>query len=128
MLVPRVLKQVVIAVLFLGLIGTVLALRYHHAPPDETNLGGEEALQRYGFYLRESSKQAGIDFVHQAPTLDARLGHIMPIIASMGASVQVVDFDRDGLLDIYVINSGEGSKNRLYRNMGDGTFHDLAQA
>src|SRR5262249_37987883 len=52
------------------------------------------------------------------PTLDDKLEHIMPIIASMGASVSVVDYDRDGWPDLYVINSGEGSKNRLYHNLG----------
>src|SRR5262249_16685265 len=38
----------------------------------------------------------------------------------------VVDFDRDGWPDLYVVNSGEGSLNRLYRNKHDGTFEDLA--
>src|SRR5260370_394849 len=51
----------------------------------------------------------------------------MPIIASMGASVTVVDFDRDGWPDLYVINSGEGTRNALYRNKGDGTFEDVAE-
>ena len=45
----------------------------------------------------------------------------------MGASVSVVDFDRDGWPDLYVVNSGEGSQNRLYRNQGDGTFEDVAE-
>jgi hypothetical protein len=52
----------------------------------------------------------------------------MPQVASMGAAVSIVDVDRDGWLDIYVTNSGEGSHNRLYRNLGDGTFQDVAQA
>ena len=52
----------------------------------------------------------------------------MPQIASMGAAVSVVDFDRDGWQDLYVTNSGEGSHNRLYRNRGDGTFEDVAGA
>src|SRR5262249_35921925 len=38
------------------------------------------------------------------------------------------DFDRDGLLDIYVVTSKEGGKNRLYRNKRDGTFEDVAEA
>ncbi|MHC5544583.1 hypothetical protein ACYOEI_40650, partial [Singulisphaera rosea] len=42
---------------------------------------------RYGFRLTEVSKSVGIDFVHQAPTFDAKLAHIMPQIASMGAGV-----------------------------------------
>ena len=52
----------------------------------------------------------------------------MPQIASMGASVAVADFDRDGWQDLYVTNSGEGSLNRLYRNKGDGTLQDVAEA
>ena len=49
--------------------------------------------------------------------LDAKLSHIMPQVASMGAAVSVVDFDRDGWPDIYM-NSGEGTSNALYRNLG----------
>ncbi len=81
---------------------------------------------RYGFQLREVAKASGIDFVHQAPTFDRQLEHIMPQVASTGASVAVADFDRDGWQDFYVTNSGEGSRNRLYRNQGDGTFTDVA--
>ena len=58
--------------------------------------------------------------------LDARLAHIMPQVASMGASVSVVDFDHDGWPDFYVTNSQIGSHNALYRNMHDGTFKDVA--
>jgi hypothetical protein len=85
------------------------------------------ALANHGFYLTEVSHAAGIDFVHQEPTLDPKLQSIMPEVASMGASVSIVDFDRDGWPDIYVTNSAEGSKNHLYRNMHDGTFKDVAE-
>jgi hypothetical protein len=51
----------------------------------------------------------------------------MPQVASMGASVSIVDFDRDGWPDIYVTSSKEGTKNALYRNMHDGTFKDVAE-
>lgn len=83
---------------------------------------------RYGFRLTDVSKSAGIDFVHTAPTFDSKLAHIMPQIASMGAAVAVVDFDRDGWQDLYVTNSGENSLNRLYRNNQDGTFDDVAES
>jgi hypothetical protein len=49
----------------------------------------------------------------------------MPEVASMGASVSIVDFDRDGWPDIYVTNSAIGSQNHLYRNNHDGTFTDV---
>ena len=61
---------------------------------------------RFGFRLTESAKALGIDFTHQGPTFDARLDHIMPQVAAMGAAVAVIDFDRDGWLDLYVTNSG----------------------
>jgi hypothetical protein len=85
-------------------------------------------IARHGFCFQEVARAAGIDFTHQAPTLDARLTHIMPQVASMGAAVSIVDVDRDGWQDIYVTNSGEGSHNHLYRNLGDGTFQDVAVA
>ena len=81
---------------------------------------------RFGFTLTESAKRLGVNAVHQGPTFDARLAHIMPQVASMGAAVAVADFDRDGWQDFYVTNSGEGSLNHLYRNKGDGTFVDVA--
>jgi hypothetical protein len=84
------------------------------------------ADSRFGFRLQESAKTLGVDFVHQGPTFDARLAHIMPQVAAMGAAVAVADFDRDGWQDFYVTNSGEGSLNRLYRNQGNGTFTDVA--
>ena len=84
------------------------------------------AVARYGFRFQESAKAAGIDFTHTAATFDPKLQHIMPQVSSMGAAVSIVDFDRDGWPDIYVVNSGEGSHNALYRNLGNGTFRDVA--
>src|SRR5690242_14341592 len=65
----------------------------------------DAVVGRYGFRLEEVSKQAGVSFTHAAPTLDQKLAHIMPQVASMGAAVSVVDFDRDGWQDLYVTNS-----------------------
>src|SRR6516225_321632 len=121
------LKQFLLLLLFAGEIVAVLLLRTSSAAPPSEELSRDELLHRYGFYLREVSKRCGIDFVHEAPTLDPKLAHIMPIIASMGASVSVVDFDRDGWPDLYVVTSVENGMNCLYRNKGDGTFEDVAQ-
>jgi hypothetical protein len=117
-------------ILFVGLLAATVALN-RKASPGKIAAGTvpeTASLSRYGFHLEEVSHASGIDFVHQAPKLDAKLDHIMPQIASMGAGVSVVDFDRDGWKDLYVTNSAEGSKNALYRNRGDGTFADVAVA
>ena len=83
---------------------------------------------RFGFQLTSVGDRAGVKFVHEAPTFDAQLEHIMPQVASMGAAVAVADFDRDGWQDFYVTTSRENGLNRLYRNKGDGTFEDVASA
>ena len=86
-----------------------------------------EIIKRYGFYLQDVAKEAGITFKHVSPQLDPKLDNIMPIIASMGASVSVTDFDNDGWEDLYFTNSRYGTKNALYRNLGNGKFEDVAE-
>jgi enediyne biosynthesis protein E4 len=120
--------RILLAILFLGLLAIPVALKRVSARREEAQakLDQSQALARYGFHLQEVSQQSGVHFVHQAPTLDAKLQGIMPEVASMGASVSIVDFDRDGWPDMYVTNSKTGSLNALYRNMHDGTFQNVA--
>ncbi|MFL6227415.1 MAG: CRTAC1 family protein, partial [Pyrinomonadaceae bacterium] len=117
-----------LALFFVALIATPLAIKRVAAwrEASKSKIDASAALSRYGFRLEEVSRAAGVNFTHQAPTLDARLNHIMPQVASMGAAVAVADFDRDGWADLYVTNSGEGSRNALYHNNHDGTFTDVA--
>lgn len=124
---PKRLLRVGIAGFFVALLLVPLAYkRYQQTKAPGASEGDAQALSRYGFYLQESAKASGIHFVHQAPTLDVKLSHIMEQVASMGAAVSIVDFDRDGWQDIYVVNSKEGSHNALYRNLGNGMFRDVA--
>jgi len=120
--------RILLSIFFVALLATPMVVRRVSAAraSARVRLDANAALARHGFYLQEVSRAAGIDFVHQAPTLDPKLDGIMPQVASMGASVSIVDFDRDGWPDIYVTNSKEGSKNALYRNNHDGTFTDVA--
>ena len=72
-------------------------------------------------------KQTGINFKHtSAPEKKY-------IVESMSGGVLLLDYDRDGWLDIYLTNAptvemalkGEKSKSLLYRNNHDGTFTDV---
>jgi hypothetical protein len=126
---PPVIARILVAIFFIGLLATPYLVRRFslHTPATSAQPDSQAAMANYGFYLQEVSHAAGVDFIHQAPTLDPKLAPIMPEVASMGASVSIVDFDRDGWPDIYVTNSAIGSKNHLYRNNHDGTFTDVAE-
>jgi hypothetical protein len=117
-------------ILFVIEIAAVPLLNARHGSATTTPPAGPELARRsgskYGAQLEEVSKSSGVDFTHHAPQLDPKLDHIMPQVASMGASVAVADFDRDGWPDFYTTDSGEGTHNRLYRNEHDGSFRDVA--
>ena len=119
--------RAILGIVFVALLATPLVLKRLSArrTAERSQTDAKTALARHGFFLQEVSQAAGIRFVHEAPALDPKLEPIMPEVASMGASVSIVDFDRDGWSDIYVVNSAIGSKNHLYRNLGDGTFKDV---
>jgi hypothetical protein len=81
----------------------------------------------------------GIDFVHQnSPTSQKYL------IETMGGGVAILDYNNDGLADLFFVNSGQVANradspetfarsepkfwNRLYRQNRDGSFTDVTKA
>ena len=83
----------------------------------------------------EVTTPSGLTFHHQnSPTPDKYL------IETMGGGIALLDYDHDGLLDIFLVNSGKiaGSEtllrrdprywNRLYKQNRDGTFRDVTEA
>ncbi len=85
------------------------------------------AMDLFGFYLNDVSSDLGVLFTHESPQLDPRLDHILPTIASMGAAVSVADFNNDGWNDFYLTTSKYGKSNVLYKNLGDGSFEEVAE-
>jgi len=125
------LPRVILTIVFVGLLASAAVLSRVYAGRqgggrDTTDVA--TAISRHGFALEEVSKQQGVGVSHQPPKLHASLDHIMTQVASMGAGVSVSDFDHDGWNDVYVTNSGEGSKNHLFRNREGEGFEDVAAA
>jgi len=121
----RTLLRLGLGVLFVGLLTGPILYGWTNDGGGE-RLARETALERYGVVLESAAEAVGINFTHQAPSFDAKLEHVMPEVAQMGASVSVADVDEDGFSDLYVTNSAYGTHNALYRNRGDGTVEDVA--
>jgi hypothetical protein len=73
---------------------------------------------------------SGISWVHENAMSDKRY-----LPETMGPGVAFLDFDNDGWLDIFLVNSGQSEfyqppaplRNALYRNNRDGTFTDVTE-
>lgn len=82
--------------------------------------------------FEDVTEKAGIRFVHQF--CDTKVANLLE---SNGAGGCWLDYDGDGFMDLFLVNSGplDGvthhapgtprEPNRLYRNRGDGTFEDV---
>ena len=76
---------------------------------------------------RDVTRETGITFVHQAAPEKKY------IVESMSGGVALFDFDRDGLIDIYLVNSltvdtaddPKSARSALYRNRGGFKFEDV---
>jgi hypothetical protein len=91
--------------------------------------GGAAVNQAVVARFTDVTEQAGITFKHVS-TPEKRY-----IVESMSGGVALLDYDNDGYLDIYFVNSltvdllkSKGKTvSALYRNRGDGTFADVTQ-
>ena len=78
-------------------------------------------------HFTDITDQAGVKFRHVASPEKKY------IVESMSGGVALFDYDNDGLLDIYFVNSltvdmvksGGKTRSALYHNNGDGTFTDV---
>src|SRR5439155_12530652 len=77
-------RRVALGASFLAAIALVIILN-RRAP----GAGGSRVAVQ--FQLSNIAGEAGIDFVHDGPTLDAKLDHIAGRVAALGAAVSVTD-------------------------------------
>src|SRR5262245_54021132 len=80
--------------------------------------------------FRDIAKAAGIRFIHDNAATPEKY-----LIETMGAGCGWIDYDADGLLDLYLVNGAATRiykptarlRGALYRNNGDGTFTDVTE-
>ncbi len=100
-------------------------------------LAGEGSSPGWPMFV-DVAESAGVPFVHRASATPKKF-----LLETMGSGVALLDYDGDGLLDIYLLNGARltagmvpGSTpekstpdywNRLYRNNGSGRFSDATE-
>jgi hypothetical protein len=78
----------------------------------------------------DATRQAGIDFQHVNGASPDR-----HLVETMGSGGLFFDFDRDGWIDLFLVDGGSvanpiidrRARHRLYRNRGNGTFADVTE-
>jgi len=129
------------------IVAAVVAVLYYLSPgrfrvgratePVDSRLGSNPATLRAEKGLAPSSavqfvevtSQAGIAFTHHNGASGQK-----HLVETMGSGAAFFDYNSDGYLDVYVVNSadlsgeGVGPGNVLYRNNGNGTFTDVTRA
>ncbi len=108
----------------LAFVGLLAAAWWLGRPQDD---GGVRGGPPPPFAFEEVAQEIGLGFRHRSAALDPKVQHIQPHILGTGAAVSAVDFDRDGWIDLYVTSSDFDAPNALFRNLGDGSFQDVAQ-
>lgn len=79
-----------------------------------------------GIRFEEIGELANVRFVHSTRSFGERhKAQVLEMFTDGGAASAVGDFDNDGFDDLFVVDSGEGTRNRLMRNNGDRTFTDV---
>jgi tetratricopeptide (TPR) repeat protein len=93
--------------------------------------GKEQATGPPGVVPRfvDDAESAGLRFVHENGA-----SALKRLPETMSGGVGLLDYDGDGWLDVYVVQSGPfppddhpSCDDRLYRNRGDGTFEDVTE-
>ena len=78
--------------------------------------------------FRDDAEASGLRFVYDNDQTSLRR-----LPETMGGGIGLIDFDGDGLLDVYAVQGGHfptkppspEAGDRLFRNRGDGTFEDV---
>ena len=119
-----ILVLAVVGILTAALIGGVVARGALHAQPTHALEGAIPV------HFTDVRAAAGITFRH-----DATMSEEKEYIETMGNGLGWIDYDQDGLMDLYFVQTAAAEwykpprplRSALYHNNGDGTFTDVTE-
>lgn len=125
----RIEPRVLTTILVLAIVATVAGWWLFRKQEASRETGTATASIRSAWF-EEVAAESGISFRHVSADVTR---YWFPEIT--GAGVGLFDYDGDGYLDIYLVQSGyldskptkTAPGNQLYRNRGDGTFENVTQ-
>ncbi len=87
---------------------------------------GGLALAPLGYAIKDVAHEAGLEFVQVCGGDSAK----KYILETTGSGVAFIDYDKDGWLDVFLVNGsrlqdfapGQNPSNQLFHNNRDGTF------
>jgi len=104
-------------------------LALHRAQADPVR-PASDAKEQIKVTYTDIAKAAGITFVQDSTATDQKY-----YLETMGTGVGWIDYDQDGLMDLYLVQTGSTDiykpahplRSALYHNNGDGTFTDVTE-
>jgi hypothetical protein len=120
------MKSLLLIALLIGLTAIVLTPPFNSVLEAKQNPGSQSASKPV--FIEAPSSETKITWIH-----DNGRSEFRHLPETCGGGGLFFDFDNDGWMDIYLVNSGPSDffspktpiKNALYRNNGDGTFTDV---
>jgi hypothetical protein len=111
----------------LGLTAAVGAALHQQALAEQTPKAQDS---RITVRFTDVRKEAGITFLQDSTETEEKY-----YLETMGTGVAWIDYNQDGLMDLFFVQSGETKayqpahplRSALYRNNGDGTFTDVTE-
>ena len=104
-------------------------LALHRAQADPVR-PASDAKEQIKVTYTDIAKAAGITFVQDSTATDQKY-----YLETMGTGAGWIDYDQDGLMDLYLVQTGSTDiykpahplRSALYHNNGDGTFTDVTE-
>jgi hypothetical protein len=113
------------------LVGVLVSSLACNNSPDSTARGQpSEVVPEGPYFFRDVTAESGVQAVYR----NGEEAGLYAILQTLGGGVALLDFDGDGLLDLFIPGGGyfegqevRGHPNKLYKNLGGFHFRDVTR-